>query len=109
MGYAHDYADAIKHRARVPMDPADFVPDWADRPRKGKHYPGVESFPLPETDFPAGATAEQIGDIRKAAVGHALKVKVRIEVGGDGKRPPVDVITKLNARLGEVSKDLTLR
>lgn len=55
MGYAHDYAEAIKHRARVPMEPADFVPDWADRPRKGKHYPGVESFPLPETDFPGAA------------------------------------------------------
>lgn len=57
MGYAHDYADAIKHRARVPMEPADFVPDWADRPRKGKYYPGVESFPLPVTDYPAGASA----------------------------------------------------
>ncbi|WP_181767896.1 nitroreductase family protein [Streptomyces albidus (ex Kaewkla and Franco 2022)] len=57
MGYAHDYADAIKHRARVPMEPADFVPDWADRPRKGKYYPGVESFPLPRTDFPEGASA----------------------------------------------------
>ncbi|MGH3313688.1 MAG: nitroreductase, partial [Streptomyces sp.] len=57
MGYAHDYADAIQHRARVPMDPADFVPDWADRPRKGKHYPGAESFPLPQTHFPDGASA----------------------------------------------------
>ncbi|MFC4494972.1 nitroreductase family protein [Streptomyces ovatisporus] len=58
MGYARDYADAIKHRARVPMEPADFVPDWADRPRKGKFYPGVESFPLPATDYPSGASAE---------------------------------------------------
>lgn len=58
MGYARDYADAIKHRARVPMEPADFVPDWADRPRKGKYYPGTESFPLPASDYPSGATAE---------------------------------------------------
>ncbi|MFE6282170.1 nitroreductase family protein [Streptomyces sp. NPDC057877] len=56
MGYAQDYATAILHRGRVPMDPADFVPDWADRPRKAKHYPGAESFPLPETDYPAHAT-----------------------------------------------------
>ncbi|MFD9338927.1 nitroreductase family protein [Streptomyces sp. NPDC060028] len=47
MGYAHDYADAIMHRGRVPMEPADFVPDWADRPRKAKFYPGAETLPLP--------------------------------------------------------------
>ncbi|MEV7870710.1 nitroreductase family protein [Streptomyces sp. NPDC088124] len=56
MGYAHDYAAAIMLRGRIPMEPADFVPDWADRPRKTKFYPGVESFPLPDPDVPAGAT-----------------------------------------------------
>lgn len=48
MGFAHSYADAILRRGRVPMEPATFVPDWSDRPRKWKHYPGVESYPLPE-------------------------------------------------------------
>ncbi|WP_069812267.1 nitroreductase family protein [Streptomyces sp. TP-A0874] len=60
MGYAHEYADAIMHRGRVPMEPADFVPDWSDRPRKGKYYPGVESFPLPAAGpgvEPAATTA----------------------------------------------------
>lgn len=57
MGYARDYADAIKHRARVPMEPAGFVPDWADRPRKGKHYPEAACFPLPDTGFPGDASA----------------------------------------------------
>ncbi|MFJ8001112.1 SagB family peptide dehydrogenase [Streptomyces sp. NPDC096310] len=56
MGYAHDYAAAIMQRGRIPMEPADFVPDWADRPRKAKFYPGVESFPLPDPDIPAQAT-----------------------------------------------------
>ncbi|MEU3661476.1 nitroreductase family protein [Streptomyces sp. NPDC032940] len=56
MGHAHDYATAIMHRGRVPMEPADFVPDWADRPRKAKYYPGAPSFPLPGTSYPAGAT-----------------------------------------------------
>ncbi|MGW1542069.1 SagB family peptide dehydrogenase [Streptomyces sp. NPDC002309] len=56
MGYAHDYATAIMHRGRIPMEPADFVPDWADRPRKAKYYPGAESFPLPEVSYPAQAT-----------------------------------------------------
>ncbi|MFF2728922.1 nitroreductase family protein [Streptomyces sp. NPDC058008] len=58
MGYAHEYADAVLHRGRVPMDPADFVPNWPDGPRKGKFYPGVESYALPDgdglPDAPAG-------------------------------------------------------
>jgi hypothetical protein len=52
--------------------------------------------------------ADQIGDIGNAAVGYDLKVQVRIEIGGDGKRPPDDVVAKLNAKLGEVSKNLKL-
>ncbi|MFD7839788.1 SagB family peptide dehydrogenase [Streptomyces sp. NPDC059761] len=48
MGHAHDYATAIMHRGRVPMEPVDFVPDWADRPRKAKFHPGAETLPLPE-------------------------------------------------------------
>lgn len=48
MGYAHDYASAIMYRGRVPMEPVDFVPDWADRPRKAKYYPGAETLPLPD-------------------------------------------------------------
>ncbi|MER6677472.1 nitroreductase family protein [Streptomyces sp. NPDC000983] len=56
MGYAHQYATAIMHRGRIPMEPADFVPDWADRPRKTKHYPGAETLPLPDTGYPAHGT-----------------------------------------------------
>ncbi|MEU9337683.1 nitroreductase family protein [Streptomyces sp. NPDC048290] len=56
MGHAHDYATAILHRGRIPMEPADFVPDWADRPRKAKYYPGSASFPLPEAPDSPGAT-----------------------------------------------------
>ncbi|MEU5363927.1 SagB family peptide dehydrogenase [Streptomyces sp. NPDC005925] len=56
MGYAHEYATAILHRGRIPMEPADFVPDWADRPRKAKYYPGAESVPLPDGGYPGSAT-----------------------------------------------------
>jgi hypothetical protein len=52
--------------------------------------------------------ADQFGDIGNASVGFGLKVMVRIEVGTNGKRPPEDVVTKINAKLGEVSKDLKL-
>lgn len=48
MGYAHVYAHEIMHRGRVPMEPADFVPDWADRPRKAKFHPDAETIPLPD-------------------------------------------------------------
>ncbi|MFC5720526.1 nitroreductase family protein [Streptomyces gamaensis] len=58
MGHAHDYAAAIMRRGRVPMEPVDFVPDWPDGPRKGKFYPGAESFPLPPGDVPPDATVE---------------------------------------------------
>ncbi|MFE1402288.1 nitroreductase family protein [Streptomyces sp. NPDC058770] len=59
MGYAHEYAAAILQRGRVPMDPADFVPDWADGPRKTKFYPGTDSLPLPDCDYPAHADLDR--------------------------------------------------
>ncbi|RIV40366.1 SagB family peptide dehydrogenase [Micromonospora radicis] len=58
MGYAHDYASAILHRGRVPMEPTEFTPNWPDQPRKGKFFPGVETFPLPEANPPADATVQ---------------------------------------------------
>ena len=36
MGFAHEYATAVAQRGRVLMEPADFVPDWADKPRRVK-------------------------------------------------------------------------
>ncbi|UED87397.1 nitroreductase family protein [Streptomyces profundus] len=60
MGYARDYATAIMHRGRVPMEPVDYVPNWADGPRKTKHYPGTERLPLPAGPaYPAEATVER--------------------------------------------------
>ncbi|MFJ3502710.1 nitroreductase family protein [Streptomyces sp. NPDC090135] len=50
MGYAHEYAHAVLHRGRVPMEPADHVVNWADGPRRGKYYPDAEAFALPETE-----------------------------------------------------------
>ncbi|MEU5413351.1 nitroreductase family protein [Streptomyces clavifer] len=55
MGYAHEYAHSVMHRGRIPMEPADFVPDWADGPRRGKFYPGAETYPLPDGDGLPGA------------------------------------------------------
>ncbi|MFJ6103169.1 nitroreductase family protein [Streptomyces sp. NPDC092359] len=57
MGFAHEYADAVLYRGRVPMEPADFVPDWPDGPRRGKFYPGAEPYALPDGDGLADAPA----------------------------------------------------
>ncbi|MFY1632144.1 nitroreductase family protein [Solwaraspora sp. WMMB335] len=46
-GYAREYAAAVLRRGRVPMEPADFTPDWGDAPRKGKFFPGPDLLPLP--------------------------------------------------------------
>jgi hypothetical protein len=52
--------------------------------------------------------ADQIGEIGSAAVGYDLKIMVQIEVGAGGKQPPEDVVAKINAKLGEISKGLKL-
>ncbi|MEO3924332.1 nitroreductase family protein [Micromonosporaceae bacterium B7E4] len=54
--YAHEYATAILTRNRVPMPPVDFNPDWSDKPRPTKYYPGALSFPLPDMPPPRSAT-----------------------------------------------------
>ncbi|WP_030421821.1 nitroreductase family protein [Streptomyces sp. NRRL F-5065] len=50
MGYAHEYAHAVLHRGRVPMEPTGHVVNWADGPRRGKFYPDAEAFALPGTE-----------------------------------------------------------
>jgi hypothetical protein len=52
--------------------------------------------------------ADQIGDVSNATVGYDLRIQVRVEVGGDGKRPPEEVVAKINSKLDEVSKNLKL-
>lgn len=59
MGFAHEYATAVAWRGRVLMEPVDFVPDWADKPRRAKHYPGALSLPLPDTHDPVTASVER--------------------------------------------------
>jgi SagB-type dehydrogenase family enzyme len=47
MSTAQEYVEAIFRRARVPLEPTDFQPDWADQPFRHKAYAGVARFPLP--------------------------------------------------------------
>ncbi|WP_342353947.1 SagB family peptide dehydrogenase [Streptomyces eurocidicus] len=58
MGIAHDYLDAVLRRGRTEMPPVGFRPDWADKPRAGKYYPGTTPLPLPHGDDPPAATLD---------------------------------------------------
>jgi hypothetical protein len=51
--------------------------------------------------------ADQVGELARVAVGHEVRLRLRIEVGG-GKPVPPELVAKLNEILGEVSKDLLL-
>ncbi|MFF8713582.1 nitroreductase family protein [Streptomyces sp. NPDC015184] len=101
MGYAHEYAAAILHRGRVPMDPADFVPNWQDGPRKAKFYPGVDSLPLPDCAYPADASLDR--GLEQQSVGRGefdlalLSGMLRDSYGLTGRRLGVQANTDLSA------------
>ncbi|NED01393.1 nitroreductase [Streptomyces sp. SID6648] len=102
MGYAHEYAAAIMHRGRVPMDPADYVPNWQDGPRKAKYHPGADGFPLPDASYPAGATLGR-GLFPEGATTEgefdlvSLSGMLRDSYGLTGRRLGVQANTDLNA------------
>ncbi|MFF9349551.1 nitroreductase family protein [Streptomyces sp. NPDC014734] len=101
MGYAHEYAAAILQRGRVPMDPADYVPNWSDGPRKTKFYPGTDTLPLPDCDYPAHADLDRGlaqdtgggGEFDLALLGGML----RDSYGLTGRRLGVQANTDLSA------------
>ncbi|WP_073225418.1 nitroreductase family protein [Streptomyces sp. NBRC 110465] len=102
MGYAHEYAAAIMHRGRVPMDPADYVPNWQDGPRKAKYHPGADGFPLPDAPYPPGATLGR-GLFPESGSAHgefdltSLSGMLRDSYGLTGRRLGVQANTDLNA------------
>jgi SagB-type dehydrogenase family enzyme len=49
---AREYVEAVVRRAREPMEPAFFEPDWADQPRRYKVFPGAPEWPLPAGTAP---------------------------------------------------------
>ncbi|MGW2014654.1 SagB family peptide dehydrogenase [Streptomyces sp. NPDC001927] len=103
MGYAHDYAAAIMRRGRVPMPPADHVPNWADAPRKTKFYPGADHLPLPDGDYPAEAALDAGLGLAEPPVGEglfdlpALSGMLRDSYGLTGRRLGVQANTDLSA------------
>jgi hypothetical protein len=102
-----DYAGAARVRLRAPEKKAivAITPREDDHPQPA---PGVLIASAYLKPSEVQDLADQIGEISSAAVGHDLRVIVRIEVGADGKRPPKEVVNKLNAKLGEVSNGFKL-
>ncbi|MFE9168761.1 nitroreductase family protein [Streptomyces kebangsaanensis] len=105
MGYAHEYAHAILHRGRVPMEPTDHVVNWADGPRRGKYYPDAEAFALPGTedlaDVPVapgllpGAAEEQNADGSPGFGLPLLSAMFRDSYGLTGRRLGIQANTDL--------------
>lgn len=63
---AHEYAETVFHRGRVPMEPVNFQPNWHDQPSKHKTYLGVPRLPLP-------AGLPDLGPVGAALTGDAAK------------------------------------
>jgi len=55
---ARGYAEAVFRRAREPMGPPGFTPNWADRPSLYKTYPLVPRLPLPYAPLPTRPVGE---------------------------------------------------
>ncbi|MEU3281372.1 nitroreductase family protein [Streptomyces antibioticus] len=103
MGYAHDYAHAVLHRGRVPMEPTDHVVGWADGPRKGKYHPYAETFALPETEDLADVPiapgllphASQVGRAEQGFTLPLLSAMLKDSYGLTGRRLGIQANTDL--------------
>jgi SagB-type dehydrogenase family enzyme len=55
---AREYARAVLRRAREPLEPRGWAPDWADRPSQYKTYLDAVRLPLPDAALPTVPVAE---------------------------------------------------
>lgn len=58
---AHDYAEAMFNRGRVPLEPRNFQVNWHDQPSKHKTYLGVPRLSLPAELPDLGPVGEALG------------------------------------------------
>lgn len=102
MGFAHEYATAVAWRGRILMPPVDFVPDWADKPRRTKYYPDADSFPLPACADESGAGVGRGLGLAESPEGRAFTLDLlagmlRDSYGLVGRRLGVQANTDLAA------------
>lgn len=81
---AHDYAERMFYRGRVPIEPLNFQPNWHDQPSKHKIYLGVPRLPLPTGLLDLGAVGDALaGDAGKGGdwTLDALATMLRLSYG----------------------------
>jgi SagB-type dehydrogenase family enzyme len=82
------------------MAPADFVPDWDDRPRRVAFFPGAPAVPVPDGGCAPGATVARglFGPPGDGAFGlPALGAMLRDSYGLTGRRLAVQANTDLGS------------
>jgi hypothetical protein len=94
-----DLAAAAHTSFRLPSTPPPKKPE-VHEPTPGVVRGRAEVTPAQLQDL-----ADQIGALKKVAAGHDLKVRVEVELGGEG-RPPQDVIDRVNEILQLVNEDM---
>ncbi len=100
-----DLAVAHLVKLRLQTDPKKAVVTVEERPEV-KHGVRVAEAELQSSQIQD--LADSIGEIQKAAAGHGIKFRVRIEVGGE--KPVNDSIARdIDKTLKGVSKDLSLK
>jgi hypothetical protein len=98
-----DYAGAQTVKLRLPSAPPPPPSPHPPIPKPGVLVAEAELRPHQIQDL-----ADVIGDLVKAAVGHELKFRLRIELGG-GASLPAELEETVNAILKTISSDIELR
>ena len=103
-----DYGGAQTIRVRVPVE-QPYLPLKPTPPTHGvkEPKPGVRVAEAELQTHELQELGDRIGDLQSAAAGHGLKVRVRIELGGDTP-PSDDVVAQVNAELKEIANKLQL-
>jgi len=92
-----DYLDAVFNRARVPLPPAGFEPDWSDRASRHRVYPGAERLPLPPVPHRLDAAVGELGISRPYRVADVATL-LQLSCGLLGRRLDVNGNQDVTAR-----------
>lgn len=98
-----EYTDAKSVKLCIPSQPSGGGPTPPPLPPSGVR---VAEGDLGVAELQS--LYETIGDIKNAAVGHDLKFRLRIQLGGGDTPPPDELVTRINELLQEVSENLRL-
>jgi hypothetical protein len=100
-----DYVGAAALKLQVPHAPER---EYAHTPTPSQLAPGLLVAEAELRLNELQDLADAIANIRQAAVGFDLKLRLRLELSG-ASRPPDDVVAKINLLLQDISAQLRLR